>query len=205
MKFLDIKTLVAIVSVTLLLNACGTTAHRIDPDSNNSLITVGDINVKDWQIAAQKGINSLLASGVLNRDDGRKTIVMVSTVKNSTNQHINTRILTDKIRQAILHSGKALTTTAVGGNGADDQATRQVRELENDDLFNQKTVQKHETAIAPDMSLSGEIVQQYTEEGRQHESYFVFHMALTNLKNGLAMWEENIEIVKQDEKPLIGW
>jgi len=85
MKFLDIKTLVAIVSVTLLLNACGTTAHRIDPDSNNSLITVGDINVKDWQIAAQKGINSLLASGVLNRDDGRKTIVMVSTVKNSTN------------------------------------------------------------------------------------------------------------------------
>jgi uncharacterized protein (TIGR02722 family) len=205
MKFLDIKTLVAIGSVTLLLNACGTTAHRIDPDSNNSLITVGDINVKDWQIAAQKGINSLLASGVLNRDDGRKTIVMVSTVKNSTNQHINTRILTDKIRQAILHSGKALTTTAVGGNGADDQATRQVRELENDDLFNQKTVQKHETAIAPDMSLSGEIVQQYTEEGRQRESYFVFHMALTNLKNGLAMWEENIEIVKQDEKPLIGW
>jgi uncharacterized protein (TIGR02722 family) len=205
MKYLNIRTSLVFAFAALLLSACGTTAHRIDPDSNSSLITVNEINVKDWQIAAQKGINSLLASGVLDRNDGRKTIVMVSTVKNSTSQHINTRILTDKIRQAILRSGKALTTTAVGGNGADDQATRQVRKLENDDLFNQKTVQKHETAIAPDMSLSGEIVQQYTEEGRKRESYFVFHMALTDLKTGLAMWEENIEIVKQDEKPLIGW
>jgi len=201
----NIKVLSLLFSTVIILNACGTDAHRIDPDSNNSLITVHDINVKDWQIAAQKGVNSLLASGVLNQENGRKTIVMVSTIKNSTTQHINTRILTDKIRQAILHSGKALTTTAVGGKGADDSATRQVRKLENDDLFNQKTVQEHETAIAPDMSLSGEIVQQNTETGRKRESYFVFHMALTDLKTGLALWEENIEIVKQDEKPLVGW
>jgi len=193
------------LSMLMLNSGCGTPARRIDPSSNQGLITVDDINFKDWQIAAEKGINSLLASSVLDRPNGRKTIIMISTIKNSTMQHINTRILTDKIRQAILHSGKALTTTALSGNGADDTASREVRKLEDDDLFNQETVQDHETAIAPDMSLSGEIVQQKTVSGRNSESYFVFHMALTDLKTGLALWEENIEIVKQEKKPVLGW
>ena len=194
-----------ICGAALLLTGCGTAAHRIDPSGNRGITTVNELNFKDWQIAAEKGINSLLASGVLSRPDGRKTILMISTVKNSTTQHINTRILTDKIRQAVLRSGKALTTTAVGANGAEDKATKQVRQLENDDKFNQATVQKAGTVIAPDMSLAGEIVQQRTRSGRLRESYFFIHMTLTDLKTGLAKWEKNVEIVKQAEKPLIGW
>ena len=200
-----ILSLIGIAGVTLLISGCGTPAHRIDASGNRGITTVDDINFKDWQIAAEKGINSMLTSGVLNRADGRKTILMISTIKNSTSQHINTRILTDKIRQAVLRSGKALTTTAVGGSGPDDKATRQVRELENDDMFNQATVQKRGTAIAPDMSLAGEIVQQQTRAGRMRESYFFIHMTLTDLKTGLAVWEDNVEIAKQGTKPAVGW
>lgn len=198
-------TLLGITLISLFLSGCSPSTRRIDATGTEGLVTVDDINFKDWQIAAEKGIGSLLASGVLNRPDGRKTIMMVSTVKNSTNEHINTRILTDKIRQALLRSGKALTTTAIGGNGPDDMASKQVRRLEDDDMFNQDTVQKAGTAIAPDMSFSGEIVQQQASSGRVRESYFFFHMALTDLKTGLAIWEENVEIAKQKSKSLIGW
>ncbi len=193
------------VGVLTLLGGCGTNPHRIDASGNRGLTTVDDINFKDWQTTATKAINSLLASGVLSRQDGRKTILMISTVKNSTSQHINTRILTDKMRQAVLRSGKALTTTAVSGSGAEDKATRQVRKLENDDMFNQATVQKSGTAIAPDMSLAGEIIQQKTTLGRKSESYFFFHLTLTDLKTGLAVWEDNFEVAKQAEKPVFGW
>ncbi len=196
---------VALTGLGLIVGGCGTDPHRIDPSGNRGLTTVDDINFKDWQITATKAINSLLASGVLSRKDGRKTILMISTVKNSTSQHINTRILTDKMRQAILRSGKALTTTAVSGSGAEDKATRQVRKLENDDLFDQSTVKKHGTAIAPDMSLAGEIVQQKTQLGRKTESYFFFHLTLTDLKTGLAVWEDNFEVAKQAKKPVFGW
>ncbi len=196
---------IGIGSTVLFLTACGTDPHRIDATSHQGVVSIDDINFKDWQIAAEKGIRSLLASGVLNRSDGRKTILMISTIKNTTLQHINTRILTDKIRQALLQSGKALTTTAIGGNGADDIASRQVRRLAEDDMFNQATVQKSGTAIAPDMSLSGEIVQQRTESGRVRESYFFFHLAITDLKTGLAVWEDNIEIAKQGKKSWLGW
>jgi penicillin-binding protein activator len=193
------------IGATVLLNGCGTDPHRIDTSGNRGLTTVDDINFKDWQMTASKAINSLLASGVLSRQDGRKTILMISTVKNSTSQHINTRILTDKMRQAVLRSGKALTTTAISGSGAEDKATRQVRKLENDDMFNQATVQKSGTAIAPDMSLAGEIIQQKTTLGRKSESYFFFHLTLTDLKTGLAVWEDNFEVAKQAKKPVFGW
>lgn len=198
-------SLLAISSTVFLLTACGSSARRIDATGNDGVISVNEIDFKDWQIAAEKGITSLLSSGVLSRSDGRKSILMISTIKNSTTQHINTRILTDKIRQAILRSGKALTTTAIGGNGPDDMASKQVRDLDEDDMFNQSTVQKSGTAIAPDMSFSGEVVQQQASSGRVKESYFFFHMALTDLATGLAVWEDNVEIVKQGKKPLLGW
>ncbi len=197
--------ILALGGAALLLPGCGSNPQRINPQSNQGLITTNDINFKDWQIAAEGAVNSLLQSGVLKRADGRKSVVMVSVVKNSTSQHIDTRIMTDKIRQAILRSGQAVTTTAVGGNGPDDMATKQVRGLSEDEMFNQQTVQQNGTVIAPDMSLAGEIVQQRAALGRTEESYFFFHVTLTDLKTGLAVWEDNFEVAKQGTKPWMGW
>jgi uncharacterized protein (TIGR02722 family) len=205
MNFKKLILLGSVCGAAMMMAGCGSDPYRIDPSGNRGLTTVDDINFKDWQIAAEKAINSMLGAGVLKRPDGRKSVVMISVVKNSTSQHINTRILTDKIRQAILRSGQAVTTTAVSGTGAEDKASRQVRQLQDDDMFNQSTVQKNGTAIAPDMSIAGEIVQQKTKLGRSTESYFFFHLTLTDLKTGLAVWEDNVEIAKQAKKPLMGW
>ena len=186
----------------LCAGGCGYAPVRIDPASNQGITTIHQIDFKDWQIAAERGISSMLESGAMRRADGRKTILMISNVKNSTRENVNTRILTDKIRQAVLRSGQAVVTTAVGAKGAEETAVRQVRELENDDLFNQATVQKRGTVIAPDMSLSGEIVQQQRRSGRTEESYFFIHMVLTDLATGLAVWEDNVEIAKQGTKSI---
>ena len=72
-------------------------------------------------------------------------------------------------------------------------------------MFNQSRVKQQGTVIPPDMSLSGEIVQQTASTGRIRESYFFFHMALTDLTTGLAVWEENVEIAKQAKRPVFGW
>jgi len=185
------------LAAVLTLTGCGTSAHRIDP-STQGVTTVKEINAMDWQNIAAKSVNSLLASDALNRQDGRKSVVMINTVKNSTGTDINTHILTSKIRQAILQSGKAVTTTAVGATGAEDSATRQVRELENDDLFNQQTVQKRGTVLAPDISISGEIIREMAQSGRTSESHFVFHIVATDLQTGLAVWEDTFDISKQE-------
>ena len=187
-----------------LLSGCGSSARRIDP-TTQGVTTVSDVNTRDWQDVSTRAVNSLIASGALVRPDGRKTIVMINEVRNRSGARARTQILTNKMRQALLASGKALTTTAVGGRGPEDNATRQIRELENDDLFNQATVQKRGTVIAPDMSLSGEIINQSTTAGRTRENTFYFHVVLTDLQTGLAVWEDNFDISKQETKNIFGY
>ncbi|HJO93259.1 MAG TPA: penicillin-binding protein activator LpoB [Victivallales bacterium] len=204
MKFFLINVIIAL-AVSAILAGCGTNPHRIDPNGNAGITTAHDINFKDWQNVADKAAESLIRSGVLKRTDNRKNVIMVSNVKNKTTQHINTAILTSKLRRDILKSGQALTTTAVSSNGPEDVATRDVRMLEHDDLFDKKTVKKQGTAVAPDMSLSGTIIQQKTKLNRKEESYFFFHVVLTDLHTGLAVWEDSVEVAKQKKKALIGY
>jgi len=199
------KSLFLTTVVSLFLGGCGGVApHRIDAEGNQGLTTVNELNFKDWQMAASKCINSLLQSGALDKPDGTKAVIMISTIKNKSLQHVNVSQLTKDIRIALLRSGKALTTTAVSASGAEDKATRQVRDLRDDEMFNQKTVKKMGTAIAPDFSLSGEILQQRTVQGRIEESYFEIQLTLTDLNTGLAVWEEKKRIAKQGTKEALG-
>ena len=192
-------------SLVLLLTGCGSNPHRIDPEGSSDLITTHEINFKDWQNVADKAAESLVNSGVLKRNDGQKNILMISEIKNKTTQHINTEILTDRIRGDLLKSKLAMTTTAISLQGPEDKATREVRILEHDELFDKSTVQKNATAIAPNMSLSGTIIQKKTKYSRSEESYFFFHVVLTDLKTGLAVWEDNFEIAKQKQKSFMGY
>ena len=181
----------------VLMTSCGTTARMIEIGSDEDLTTISSIDPRDWQKAAADSISAMLESGALKRADGRKNVVMISRIRNYTLQHLDSRLLTAKMRQAILVSGQAIVTSAIGNSSNIDRAVRRIRDKEYDDLFDQSTVQKRGTVIAPDLSLSGSITQQTTVQGRTEESYFVFHLVLTDLKTGLALWENNVEIAKQ--------
>lgn len=181
----------------VLMTSCGTTARMIEIGSDEDLTTISSIDPRDWQKAAADSISAMLESGALKRADGRKNVVMISRIRNYTLQHLDSRLLTAKMRQAILASGQAIVTSAIGNSSNIDLAVRRIRDKEYDDLFDQSTVQKRGTVIAPDLSLSGSITQQTMVQGRTEESYFVFHLVLTDLKTGLALWENNVEIAKQ--------
>lgn len=186
----------------LLVPGCASPARIIGVDSDEALVTISELDPADWNRAAAENIDSLLASGALRRSDGKPAVVMVSRIRNYTTLHLESQILTDKIRRAILQSGQAKVTSALGAGGNLDLAVRRIREKASDDLFNQATVPKRGTVIAPNFSLSGAITQQTIYQGRTEESYFLFHMALTDLVTGIAVWEHTVEILKQGTYPL---
>lgn len=186
----------------LLAAGCASPARIIGVDSDEALVTISEIDPADWNRAAAENIDSLLASGALRRSDGKPAVVMVSRIRNYTTLHLESQILTDKIRRAILQSGQAKVTSALGAGGNLDLAVRRIRDKDSDDLFNQATVPKRGTVIAPNFSLSGAITQQTIYQGRTEESYFLFHMALTDLVTGIAVWEHTVEILKQGTYPL---
>eukprot|EP01022_Parablepharisma_sp_SALTPOND_P033241 TRINITY_DN8833_c0_g2_i1.p1 TRINITY_DN8833_c0_g2~~TRINITY_DN8833_c0_g2_i1.p1 ORF type:complete len:144 (+),score=13.41 TRINITY_DN8833_c0_g2_i1:3-434(+) len=121
-------------------------------------------------------------------------------------QRIDTSQLVKKIRVALLRSGKVVTTTAVKAGGAEDKMPMQTRELRNNDEFDQGTVPGKGQMIAPDFSLSGKIVQRNVRmvvDVEQVEYYFM--LSLTDVRSGLAYWENETPIIKRGDPDSVSW
>ena len=187
----------------LALAGCGTDAHYIDPGGPEALVTVSAVDPAEWSRVAASAAESLIASGALKRTDGKASVVMIGRVRNYTLLHLETGILTNKLRQAILTSGQASVSSAVGYGGNVDLSVRRIRDKELDDLFNQSTVLKRGPVIAPNFSLAGMIIQQNAVSGRTEESYYMFHLTLTDLATGVAVWEKNVDFAKQATRPIL--
>lgn len=183
---------------------CGTAAHRLDPDTDKGIITVRDLDFKDYQLAAEDLITKLLKSHRIPRqDDGQPPIVMVSRIKNSTSAHLDVQLLTQKVTIALDQSQQARTTTRVYQEGEFDPGTSRTRELTEEEGFDRSTLQQETTLLAPRYSLSGEITELYRKQGRKQESYYQIYMTLTDTRTGIAIWQDANEIVKQEKRPLI--
>ena len=207
MKLL-VKLITAAVLPALALGCA--TAKYIDHDGRDSVVNVGQINTQDWIRAADELTQSLLLSGAIQGVAGKPKILMIGRIKNNTTQHIDTDSLMKKIRVALNKGGRALTTTAVGLDGPEDESSKAVRELRADDEFNQSTIPGKGNLVSPDYSLSGKIIQNDARARRGllptiKQSEFAFQLSLTDLKTGLAVWEEEKLIVKQGSRAAVGW
>jgi uncharacterized protein (TIGR02722 family) len=125
---------------------------------------------------------------------------------NDTMQRIDTDQLVKKIRIELLNSGKVVVTTAVGLNGPEDQMTMAARELRGNSEFNQSRVAAKGQLQAPDLSLSGKILQRNhnMSRGKQQVEYF-FQLTLTDINSGLAIWEGETPIIKRGSANTVSW
>lgn len=183
----------------LLITGCATAnARYVETGGRETVVNVGQINVQDYNRAAEGAINKLLASGALDKVQNPPAIVAISRVVNNTGQHIDTDLLTKKIRVAMLQSGKALTTTTVGiGGVAEDPLAKGIQQ-ESEFLADKKVTR------SPDFSLSGKIIETRARAGNVRQSTFTFQLALTD-NRGLALWEGEEEITKQGTRPAVGF
>jgi hypothetical protein len=203
------KTLLLTILPLALFASCGSTTTTYDPDAGG-LRTVDSVNYNDFTDAAGVLIQSMLESGMLNEsglskhDDGR-VILALEDVDNMTSSNIKTKILTDKVRIALNKTGRVLTTTAVkfGSGGPEDTGTKEVRDI-NDPMFEQNEYRNASSVVLPDLSLSGSIIKMGAEEGRTKETVLVFKLTMTDLRTGLAIWEDEAPIGKRRTKGIFG-
>ncbi|MBR4518418.1 MAG: penicillin-binding protein activator LpoB [Victivallales bacterium] len=154
------------------------------------------LTAEDFNWAAEQTINQMLNSGCLNKPEGGRYVVAISRVKNETTQYIDVDQLLKKIRVAMLNSGKAVITTAVGLDGPEDAMSAAARQLAADANFNQATVAGQGQMIAPDLSVSGKIIEQRIPYGKNVQSEYYFQLTITDIKTGLAFWEGEQQIQK---------
>jgi len=197
------KTFSSIVVASLLLSGCADKVQKIDIDNDTGNEVVG-LDYRDFNQAAQEATQSMLRSSAITKPDGGRYILAISDVKNDTMQHIDTDQLVKKIRIELLNSGKVFVTTALGS--AEDIMNKKARELRENDEFKQNTTIKKGRLLAPDLSLSGKILQRNINmgNGKQQIEYY-FMLTLTNLVNGLATWEGESVIGKRGSDKAVAW
>jgi len=172
-----------------LASGCATTTQRLDL-SHDTSEEVNALDSRDFSIAAEKMIEDMIDSGAVDKPAGGRYVLAIGRVANRTKQDIDVDQLVKKIRVALLKSRKVVVTTAVGAGGAEDNMSRAVRDLADDDMFNSATVAQAGTAIAPELSLSGKIIERNLRiSSRKQRIEYIFQLSLTDIDSGLAFWE----------------
>ncbi len=198
---------VGLITVGLLIGGCAPKTQNIDMHNDKEAEAVMGLDYRDFQTAAQEMIQSMITSGAVSKPGGGKYVLAVSNVVNDTMQHIDTDQLVKKMRVGLLKSGKVVVTTAVSAEGAEDKMAMKTRqELRGNEEFKQSTVAKKGQMIAPDLSLSGKIIQRNISIDRSTQQVeYYFQMTLTDINTGLASWEDEQVIGKRGSNKSVAW
>jgi len=168
--------------------------------------TTFGLDYRDFEYAAKQAVDSFLNSPrSIKPGSNAPWIMAISRIVNDTTLVLDTDQLVKKIRIALLNSGRVVTTTAVGADGPEDRMSAQVRELRSSKLFNQKSVARSGTMVAPDLSLSGKIIQRIMRVGGKQQVDYYFQLVATDIRTGLGYWEFEEVIAKLGDNTNFSW
>ena len=197
-------TLLQILLVlALLITGCESKVTSIDIMHDEGKQVMG-LDYRDFDQAASKLVQSLISSGALKKDDGSRYVVATGRVVNDTMQRIDTDQLMVKIQIEMLNSRQAVMTSAIGAGS--DAMVLEARKLRNSEEFDPDTVAKTKTLIAPELSISGKILQRnikYTRNQQQVEYYF--QLKISSVKSGLVFWQDEVIVGKRGSNKSVSW
>jgi uncharacterized protein (TIGR02722 family) len=197
------KTLYLITLVCFLVMGCEQKTTMIDT-MNDEGKAVMALDYRDFDMAAGKMVQSMLASGALKKPGGGRYVVATGRIVNDTTQRIDTDQLMVKIETEILNSGQAVMTSAIGSGS--DELLHETRELRDSEEFDPNTVARRQTLIAPELTISGKIFQRnirYDRNTQQIEYYF--QLKLSDVKSGLRFWQDETLIGKRGSNRSVSW
>ncbi|RRJ95152.1 penicillin-binding protein activator LpoB [Opitutaceae bacterium TAV4] len=184
--------LAAGLAMLLLAAGCSSRdAAYVDSKGPNTIVSLNQINIQDFNAAADDLVADLLASGVLERAPSKPAVMAVSRIVNNTQDNFDMDSLTKKIRVALYQSGKVLTTTTIAYGGSEDPLAAELGP-------------KQGTAM-PYYTLTGKIIQDTAKAGKVNQVTYSFQLTLTTVQNGLGVWEGEKQITKQGHKSAVGW
>ncbi len=196
-----------LVLVVIFFVGCSSKTEYIELENSKDYTTTG-LDYHDIANAADKSISSLLSSSYARKINSDKPKVLaISDVINDTMQMIDTEQLTRKITREMRNSGKFILTLSMSGSGTSVDSMIDIsREARNDDEFNQYTTIEKGELIAPELSLSGKIVQKNTRisSSKQRIDYY-FLLTLVDLRSGLVVWDDEVNIIKLGSNKSVAW
>lgn len=201
-----------ILPFVMLIAIAGCTPQTQNVDTiNDQGKAVMGLDYRDFDRAASQMVQSMVESGAFKKEGGGRYVVAKGRIVNDTMQRIDTDQLMAKVEQEMTRSGLIVMTAAVGaGNESKDSLMYSSRELTRDsdkaDEFNKSTVQAKGQLLAPELSISGKIIQRNVKyENNQQQVEYYFQLQMNNLTNGLVFWQNEIVLGKRGSNKSVSW
>ncbi len=228
-------TLAGTAVAMILLTGCGTTSDYVDANDTTAAVkNKNRMSSSDWIVATEKLGNQLLASpefaaflrdyaedaaeklkkaqaggeqiSARERRTAMRPLLMLSTIENKTDEHIETQLLTERLRELLFKSGKVRFTTYAAGQGQQiDRATAGARDLAQDPNIKRRTRMRQGKVNAYDLSLGGTIIKQRAASGRAREISYLFTLTLTDNDSGEGVWAQTYELKRQHIQSAFGY
>ena len=169
--------------VALLLSGCATSRHIIQTGGHESIVSADHLDVRDCKQLSEGMIQSLLASGVLDRVSSPPAIIAISRIENQTSRFIDPDLLLGEIRSTLILSGKAVFMKK------SEYPVSKAIEVSANSYVEGKAVRP------PDYVLCGKIMEQRAQTDNLRQVTFTFQLSLS--KADKVVWEDRKELTKQ--------
>ena len=173
-------------------------------DVNNMKHYDQNYDAADLRTLANVMSGKLLASNFMSKQT-KPPVMMIAEIRNDTDDHIDTRSLTDQMRVQLLNSGKM----------------RFINESRRKDIMNEQGFQAanvtpgQNAAIGKQLGakymLTGALAKISKRSGRQVRvskkkfSYYKFTVEVNDIETSEILWTDSYEFARETSKPLIGW
>jgi uncharacterized protein (TIGR02722 family) len=176
----------------LFLAACGGPATR-EIDLSTDTAENADFSSADLARITDGMMNSLAANGFFQQykaeNAGQKPVMLLAkALKNNTDEHVNTRLILEKIRTRIINEGLAQFVD----DQAFDQALEQLN-LQASDLYDNAKAAKIGKFVGAKYVLRGSISNIRKMEGRTDINYMNVTLDIFEVETLLIKWTDEVE------------
>lgn len=190
----------AFMAVILGVSLTGCGASRVaygDPTAVETLTI--DWGSTDIQSVADRMVGSLVRHPVIA--NGARPVVQVSTLRNKTMEHIDTKNITDKVRTALIKTGMVRFSAV---SDANPEMLENLDYQTNSGVVSKKTAKSVGKQVGADYLLYGEVDSIVKKAGGTTDVYYRLTLNLVDVETGLIEWSDEKEIRKQSSRALFG-
>lgn len=191
----------SLVAFAFLVSACGSkqfTRGEYDDMSQDRLLD-DKFNETDMRLIAERMVESLTGSRVIT-ELRKPPVVLVTLMKNRTQEHIDMKALTDKVRTQLIKSGR-FRFTAKENRG---ELAEELQYQNQSGYVDPATARRQGKQIGADFFLTGEITDRVQEVGDKKYVYYKANFNLVSIQTGIIEWADEKEIRKFYKKRRTG-
>ena len=157
-------------------------------------------NESDMRQIADTMVKSLTDSVVI-REQKNRPVLLITLVKNRSQEHIDMKSMTDKIKVALIKSGKFRFTEKENREEIAGETDYQ----QGSGYVDPSTARKKGKQIGAQYFLTGEITDRVQEVGDKKYVYYKCTFNLVNIDSGILDWSDEKELRKFYKKQSVGF